>query len=324
VLVEAHDLTRYYGTFLAVDHVGFSIDRGEIVGLLGPNGAGKTTTIRMLTGFLAASEGTASIAGHNVRDEPTTVRRHIGYMPENNPLYPEMRTREYLAFRAGLKGVPRKHRNRRIAECVDRCAIRDVADQIVGTLSKGYRQRVGLADAMLSEPDVLMLDEPTIGLDPNQVRETRGLIRDLGEKHTVLISTHILAEAEAICRRVLIIDHGRIVADDTPGALSDRLVRTSVIVELKGDAEEILSALRDVESVERVDVEQTNGWNRLTIRADGQVDVRERVFRTAVQRGWPLRELTRTRATLEDVFHRITLGDDGESSGAPRASEDVT
>lgn len=310
MLVEAQELTRYYGSFLAVDRVSFGIDRGEIVGLLGPNGAGKTTTIRMLTSFLPSSEGTARIAGHDVLEEPTEVRRHIGYMPENNPLYPEMRTREYLSFRADLKGVARKFRKRRIAECIELCGVADVANQIIGTLSKGYRQRVGLADALLGDPDVLLLDEPTIGLDPNQVRETRNLIRSLSDRHTVLISTHILAEAEAICQRVLIIDRGRIVADDTPHELSDKTLHSSVVVELKGDPDELTAALGALEGVDHVDVLERNGWSRLGLVTAPQADVREAVFRIAAERGWPLRELTRMRASLEDVFHRLTLGRD--------------
>jgi len=309
VLVQARELTRDYGGFLAVDHVSFEIDRGAIVGLLGPNGAGKSTTMRMLTGFLPATRGTAVIAGHDVREAPLAARRHLGYMPENNPLYPEMRTREYLSFRAELKGVARKLRRRRIAECVDRCGIRGVSDQIIGTLSKGYRQRVGLADAMLAEPDVLILDEPTIGLDPNQVRETRQLIRDLSEKHTVLISTHILAEVEAICKRVLIIDSGNIVADDTPEQLTDKTLRGSVVAELQGNAQDILAALRLIEGVERAEYEPLAGWGRFRIHAEMGADVREQVFRLASERAWPLRELTRSRASLEDVFHRITVGE---------------
>ncbi|MHC5035399.1 MAG: ABC transporter ATP-binding protein [Planctomycetota bacterium] len=320
MLVEAQELTRYYGGFCAVDHASFSVERGEIVGLLGPNGAGKTTTIRMLTGFLPTSEGTARIAGHDVRDEPTEVRRHIGYMPENNPLYPEMRVGEYLSFRAQLKGVPRRLRRRRTDECIALCGVGDVAAQIIGTLSKGYRQRVGLADAMLGRPDVLILDEPTIGLDPNQVRETRRLIRSLSEEHTVLISTHILAEAEAICRRVLIIDRGRIVADDTPRALSDKTLRSAVIVELRGDAEEMASVLRNLEGVERVELIEANAWNRFSLFTAPQADVREAVFLAAAERGWPLRELTRSRASLEDVFHRITLGEQEQPDG-PREQE---
>ncbi len=308
MLVEAENLTRYYGAFLAVDHISFSIDRGEIVGLLGPNGAGKTTTMRMATGFLPANEGSVEIAGYDVRTNPRAARRHIGYMPENNPLYTEMRTREYLGFRAALKGVARRERNRRISECIDLCAIRDVEDQIVGTLSKGYRQRVGLADAMLAEPDVLILDEPTIGLDPNQVRETRRLVGDLGENHTVLISTHILAEVEAICERVLIIDKGRIVADDSPQALSERLMRGSVTAELHGNPEEIKAGLEGLNAVEEVLLVEADEWSTFNVFPKAGVDVREGVFRLAAERGWSLRELTRGRASLEDVFHRITLG----------------
>jgi ABC-2 type transport system ATP-binding protein len=315
VLVEAQDLTRYYGPFLAVDHVSFGMDRGEIVGLLGPNGAGKTTTIRMLTGFLPPSEGTASIEGHDVMSEPVEVRRRIGYMPESNPLYPEMRAREYLSFRANLKGVPRRLRKRRIAECSERCGVTEVAGQIIGTLSKGYRQRVGLADALLGDPDVLVLDEPTIGLDPNQVRETRGLIRSLSERHTVLISTHILAEAEAICKRVLIIDRGRIVADDTPHALSDKTLQAAVIVEIKGNAQEIAAALRGLDGVDHVDALERNGWHKFSVVTAPKADVREAIFRMATARGWVLRELTLSRASLEDVFHRITMGGDARLRG---------
>jgi ABC-2 type transport system ATP-binding protein len=307
--VEAEGLTRRYGAFLAVDRVSFSMERGEIVGLLGPNGAGKTTTIRMLTGFLPATEGTARLAGHDVYEDRVEVRRHIGYMPENNPLYPEMRVREYLGFRAELKGVPRRARRGRIAECIELCGVGAVADQIVGTLSKGYRQRVGLADALLGDPDVLILDEPTIGLDPNQVRETRGLISSLGERHTVLISTHILAEAEAICERVLIIDRGRIVADDTPRALSDKTLRGGVVAEIEGDAEQISAALMELDGVEGIEVLRQNGWSRFNLAAEPETDVREAVFRTVAARGWGLRELTQSRASLEDVFHRLTLGE---------------
>jgi len=317
VLVETRDLTRYYGRFLAVDHVSFGIDRGEIVGLLGPNGAGKTTTIRMLTGFLPPSEGTAAIAGLDVMDEPVEVRRHIGYMPENNPLYPEMRVREYLAFRAELKGVQRRIRRKRVTECMERCGADSVAGQIVGTLSKGYRQRVGLADALLGDPDVLVLDEPTIGLDPNQVRETRAVIRDLSARHTVLISTHILAEAEAICQRVLIIDRGRIVADDAPHALSDRILQSSVVVELRGDVRQITAALQGLKGLVHVHVLDSNGWNRLSLITKPDVDVREAVFRLAADRGWALRELTRARASLEDVFHRLTAGNEGGAAQRP-------
>ena len=309
MLVEAHDLTRYYGDLLAVDHLDFRMDRGEIVGLLGPNGAGKTTTMRMLTSFLPASEGTAVVAGFDVRQSPREVRRHIGYLPENNPIYPEMRVNEYLEFRAALKGVARRERIDRIDRCCELCGIGDVRRQTIGTLSMGYRQRVGLADALLGDPDVLILDEPTIGLDPNQVRQTRKTIGQLSEKHTVLLSTHILQEVEALCERVLILDEGRIVADDSPHNLSDRTLRTTTVVELQGNVEAQRRFLVDLQAVESVECERTEGWNRFSLSTDIDADVREHIYTKATEQGWPLRELTRTRASLEDVFHRITVED---------------
>ncbi len=310
MLVEAHELTRYYGRFRAVDRVSFGIDRGEVVGLLGPNGAGKSTTIRMLTGFLAATEGSAAVAGWDVRRHPVELHRHVGYMPESNPLYPEMRVREYLRFRAELKGVPRRRRSRRIAECAEMCGADRVAGQIIGTLSKGYRQRVGLADALLADPELLVLDEPTIGLDPNQIREVRRLIGSLGEGHTVLLSTHILAEAEAVCRRVIIIDGGHIVADDTVHALSDRILQTLVHVEVRGEREAVVQALSAINGVDHVHVAERGPWLKLRLATQPRTDVREAVYHAAAQARWPLRELTCSRGSLEDVFHRITLGDE--------------
>ncbi|MFW6188907.1 MAG: ATP-binding cassette domain-containing protein [Planctomycetota bacterium] len=324
MLLEAQDLTRYYGDLLAVDHVSFSVDRGQIVGLLGPNGAGKSTIIRMLTGFLPTSSGAASIAGFDVREEPLQARRHVGYMPESNPLYPEMRTREFLRFRAELKGVARRRRNRRIGQCLEMCRIRDVADQVIGTLSKGYRQRVGLADALLAEPDVLILDEPTIGLDPNQVRDTRGLISSLSERHTVLISTHILAEAEAICQRALIIDRGRLVADDTLHALSDRLLRSVVTVEVRGDDRRIVQRLERLPGVSHVHPEREAGeWKRFAVAGPPEADIRPAIFRAAVENGWELRELTRREGSLEEVFQRMTRRQEppAEDAATPAAEE---
>ena len=307
MLVEARELTRYYGGFAAVDRVSFTVDRGEIVGLLGPNGAGKTTTMRMLTCFLPPSSGTALVAGYDVWENPLEVRRRIGYMPENNPLYGEMRVSEYLRLRADLKGVPRALRRRRIEECVDLCGIREIRRQIIRTLSKGYRQRVGLADSLLGDPDVLILDEPTIGLDPNQVRQARGTIQSLSERRTVLLSTHILQEVEAICKRVLIIDRGRIVADDTVENLSRNGLRGAVVAELKGEAEKIRTALLALGGVESAQVERIEGWNRFTVTAPRGADVREAIAALAARNNWPLRELTLSRTSLEEVFRRVTV-----------------
>ena len=303
MLLEADNLTRYYGGFAAVDGVSFAIERGEIVGLLGPNGAGKTTTMRMLTCFLPPTRGTGRVAGFDVIKSPSEARRHVGYMPESNPLYGEMRAVEYLRFRSELKGVPRRVRRRRIDQCMEMCGVADVRRQVIRTLSKGYRQRVGLADALLADPDVLVLDEPTIGLDPNQIRQTRATIHQLRERHTILLSTHILQEVEAICERVLIIDRGSIVADQTLEELAQQTVRA----EIRGEAAQIRAALLGLEGVEGVEVERSNGWNCFVIKPSEGRDVREAVHALASANNWPLRELTRSRAALEDVFHRITL-----------------
>lgn len=310
MLLEADNLTRYYGDTCAVNGITFRVGRGEIVGLLGPNGAGKSTTMRMLSCFLPPSSGTARIAGLDVTEDSIGVRRHIGYMPENNSLYGEMRVREYLRYRAELKGVSRRSRTSRISECMDRCGVCHVRNQLISTLSKGYRQRVGLTDALLGQPDLLILDEPTIGLDPNQIRQTRDTIRDLSQRHTVLISTHILQEVEAICQRALIIDSGRIAADDTVDNLAQNTIQARVYTELKGDAETIHSVLNNLETTEKVTVsESPDGWSCCTIAVTGADDVREDVFRVARENDWALRELTLDRASLEDVFHRLTVTD---------------
>ncbi len=222
-MIEVENLTKYFGPILAVDDISFQVAKGEIVGFLGPNGAGKTTTIRVLTSYLPATSGVARIANHDVMKESMAVRQAIGYLPESVPLYPEMRVDEYLLFRAKLKGVDRKSRPGRLDYCLDRCRVREVRRRLIGTLSKGYRQRVGLADAMIHDPSILILDEPTTGLDPLQIRETLTLIKELGDQHTILLSTHILAEVSMVCTRVAIIDHGRLIACDTVSGLLQRL-----------------------------------------------------------------------------------------------------
>ncbi len=309
-VIEVGELTRRYGSRTAVREVGFRVDRGEIVGFLGPNGAGKTTTMRMIAGFLPPSAGWIRILGRDIREDPRGIRARLGYMPENVPLYGEMRIGEYLRYRARLKGIRGAERRRRVGEVLERCGLADAERRVISQLSKGYRQRVGLAEALLNDPDVLLLDEPTIGLDPNQIRQVRELIRDLAPDHTVILSTHILPEVEMTCGRVIIINQGRIVASDSPEELSQRLLTSGAVrAELKGQAEDLrreIGALAGVASVAVREKPGSGGWCEVEIEPDSGADLREEVFRLASQRGWSLRDLTRRRLSLEEVFVEIT------------------
>lgn len=311
-MIQAQELTRRYGDYLAVDRVSFEVGEGEIVGILGPNGAGKTTTIRMITGFLPPTQGQVTVYGKDLFAEPSAARRDIGYLPENVALYPEMRVSEYLAYRAQLEGLSRADARTRIGETVERCLLEDVREQIIGTLSKGFKQRVGLATAILHAPRVLVLDEPTVGLDPKQIVAIRDLIRDLGRRHTLLLSTHILPEVELLCGRVLIIDRGRIVAEGTPQRLRERWVGNAVVkVVVKGHPEgagDILATLPGVIGV-RSESAEGAGETTLHLECDRSADVREPVFRAAVERDWVLLGLAEEKASLEDVFVRLTTHD---------------
>jgi len=299
-MIEVERLSRRYGTVKAVDSVTFAIGRGEIVGLLGLNGAGKTTTMRMLTTFLQPTSGRASLAGHDVLDEPLEVRRKVGYLAENVPLYPELRVREYLEFRAKLKDVPRARRREAINHVIHRCSLGTVEDRIVGQLSKGYRQRVGLAEAMVHMPDILILDEPTAGLDPVQVREVRALIRELGDQHTILLSTHIMPEVEAVCSRVIIIERGRIAVDDTLNNLRSDSV---MVVEVRGAVDAVRRSLESASGVARVNLVGKDGeLATFEVQADGGADLREPLAARVMQNGWSLRRLDIRRNTLEDRF----------------------
>jgi ABC-2 type transport system ATP-binding protein len=319
-MIEAHQLTRRFGGFTAVAGVSFSVAEGEIVGMLGPNGAGKTTTIRMITGFLPPSSGRVTLGGRDLFGDSVSVRREIGYLPENVALYPELRVGEYLTWRGRLEGLDRAAIRKRLAEVVDRCLLGEVRRQVIGTLSKGFRQRVGLAAAILHDPKVLVLDEPTVGLDPKQIIAIRELIRELGREHTLLVSTHILPEVELLCRRVLIIDGGRIVAHGTPAALREQWHGAlGVTVELERAAEGVAEALAGVPGVEGVRAETSDG-RRFALTCAKGGDPRAEVFRLAAARGWTLVELSAARASLEDVFVRLTTRDAGEPAAAP-ASE---
>jgi ABC-2 type transport system ATP-binding protein len=307
-MIHVEHLTKRYPGRTAVDDVSFSVGRGEVVGFLGPNGAGKSTTMRILTSYLPATAGRVTVAGHDVFAESLKARREIGYMPENVPLYDDFRVKEYLTFRARLKGLRGRDCRHRVGEVMDLCGLADFRKKMIGTLSKGYRQRVGLADALVHRPQLLILDEPTNGLDPNQIRQVRELIRHLGERHTILLSTHILTEVEATCRRVIIIDGGKIKASDTPEALQQRLRTAGAIeFEARAGAEEVAAAVRALPQVRRVLADDLDdGWRRFTVRVDTGADPREEIAALIGAHGWPLREFIRRQASLEDVFVELT------------------
>jgi ABC-2 type transport system ATP-binding protein len=309
-MIEVENLTKRYPGRTAVDGISFQIGRGEVVGFLGPNGAGKSTTLRILSSFLPATSGTARVAGFDVFREPDEVRRRIGYMPENNPLHLDMRVREYLKFRARLKGLGWRRSRERVDAVLQQCGLTDVSGRIIGQLSKGYRQRVGLADALVHEPDLIILDEPTIGLDPHQIRSVRALVKELGKRHTVVLSTHILNEVEMTCSRVLILHRGRILAADRTEDLGRRLsLDGQVIAEVEAPAAQLLEAFRDLPEVERLEVQPLDGdYQRLSLVPRNGVDLRPLVSAEIREHGWPLRELTRSRHSLEDIFIHLTRG----------------
>ena len=310
MMISVENLTKEYAGFRAVQGISFSVQKGEIVGFLGPNGAGKTTTMRILAGYLPPTGGKVAVAGHDIVGESLEARRHVGYMPENVPLYTDLRVNEYLAYRARLKGVKGKKVNERLDAVNRLCHLEDVKNKMIGNLSKGYRQRVGLADALVHEPDLLILDEPTIGLDPHQIRAVRDLIRSLGDRHTILLSSHILSEVEAVCTRVLILHRGRIEASDTAENLA-RMVRGggpgAIRLELFCRAEEArkeFSQLPDIETVQCR--EEPEGWVIVEIAAKAGKDVRDEIFSVVQKQNWRLREMSRMRASLEDIFVELT------------------
>ena len=307
-MIEVENLTKRYAGRTAVADISFEVKRGEITGLLGPNGAGKTTTMRILTCFLPATSGSARVAGFDVYADADEVRRHIGYMPENNPLHQDMRVRDYLKFRARLKGLTRKRTRERVDHIIQQCGLGDVHRRVIGHLSKGYRQRVGLADALVHEPDLIILDEPTIGLDPSQIRSVRQLIKDLGRNHTVLISTHILTEVEMSCSRVVIMNKGRIVASDTLEDLRKRFGQgVQVIAEIAAPAAELREHFDQMAEIEDYNLAAAEGdYHRCVLATTEGRDLRPALYALAVQRGWKLRELTLSRSSLEDIYIRLT------------------
>jgi ABC-2 type transport system ATP-binding protein len=314
-MIEVQNLTKRYGPFTAVDNVSFRVEAGEILGFLGPNGAGKTTTMRVLTGYMPATEGKATVAGYDVFTNPIEAKRRTGYLPETPPLYPDMTVREYLTFAARIKAgrLSRAEREERITRAMRATHVDDMANRACGKLSKGYRQRVGLAQALIHDPDVLILDEPTAGLDPKQIMETRALIRSLAGTHTIVLSTHILPEVAQTCQRVVIINKGRVVAVDTPTNLTHQLKgAVSLYVQVEGttDATAALQALPGVTRVSQSD--RSDGWTGYEVESAPNVDVRRDVARTLVEGGWGLVELRPMRMSLEEIFLQLTTAEQAD------------
>ena len=322
-MIEVQNLTKHYGPLTAIRDVSFAVAPGEIVGFLGPNGAGKSTTMRILACFMPASTGSARVAGFDVFRESMEVRKRIGYLPESVPLYTDMRVAPYLDFVAEVKGVPRATRKKRVADVMDRCLIADVQNRLIRNLSKGYRQRVGLAQAIVSDPHVLILDEPTIGLDPQQIAEIRSLIKSLAGEHTVILSTHILPEVSMVCSGVVIINRGSIVAQGPIDRLVEQFFPTSrVEVELVAPPPAVQDAVRGIAGVVRVqEMAASNGTARFVVESARGRDVRGEIFQLAAAQRWGLLELRQVGLTLEEVFMRIVAGEESEAAvpAAPAA-----
>jgi ABC-2 type transport system ATP-binding protein len=325
-MISVQHLVKRYGSALAVDDVSFEVDKGEVVGFLGPNGAGKSTTLRVIAGFLGLTSGTVKVAGHDVTKESFEARRKLGYMPEAVPLYPEMRVAEYLRFRAELKRVPRASRKDAIWDAMGKANVRDVANVVIGHLSKGYRQRVGLADALVGSPPLLVLDEPTAGLDPNQIREVREVIRELGKEHTVLLSTHILSEVEASCSRVVVIARGKLVAQGTMEELAKKRRSAGLHVVVRGDLDKAMSMLREIEGITKVaqDTKASLGEGVFAIRCSWSKKLDEVAIAAVVEKavaalvggGVFVREATPLKSTLEELFSELTRGPAPPDGGA--------
>jgi len=307
-MISVKDLHKSYSGYQAVRGISFHVDQGEIVGFLGPNGAGKSTTMRILTGYLPPTSGDIRIAGHDLLNESIEVRKKIGYMPENVPLYPDMRVQEFLAYRAGLKRVGGREIKKRVSEVMFKCGLHDVSRKLIGNLSRGYRQRVGLADALVNDPQLLILDEPTAGLDPNQIRSVRDLIKELGREHTILLSTHILPEVEMVCNRAVIINRGKIEASDTLENLSRLVKSASLFIDVRvPDSAEAVKKIKEIEHVSAVSISrQENGWVALECVAKPGSGIREQIDSLIKKENWPLREFRLGKASLEDVFVELT------------------
>jgi ABC-2 type transport system ATP-binding protein len=321
-VIEVQHLSKRYGPVTAVDDVSFRVERGEILGFLGPNGAGKTTTMRILTGYMPATTGKAIVAGFDVFDQPIEAKRRTGYLPETPPLYPDMTIVEYLNFVAKIKGVAAADRRHRVKTIMDRTRVAEMANRLCARLSKGYKQRVGLAQALIHNPDVLILDEPTAGLDPKQIIETRELIRELAGDHTIILSTHILPEVSQTCQRVVIINKGRVVAVDTPDNLTSRLRGSETMyVQVDSAGADIAASLGRVAGVTRVaEADRRNGLLGYEVESESGRDIRRELAQTIVSSGWGLTELRPMRMSLEEIFLSLTT-DDAAAAAAPAGGE---
>lgn len=312
-MIEVNGVTKYFGNFPAITDISFRVEPGEIVGFLGPNGAGKSTTMKIITAFMPPTEGSASVAGYDVTNQSLEARRHIGYLPETVPLYTEMTVREYLDYMGRIRGMDKDRIRVRIDDVVEICHLEDYYTSIIGKLSKGFRQRVGIAQAIIHEPDVLVLDEPTIGIDPIQVVETRQLIKDLGGEHTLIVSTHILPEVSQICERVIVIHEGQIVAIDEPNNLARRLLgRERVDLQVRGPQQDVIAALREVEgvqTVERFDI-QRGVIPQYRVESESGVEIRAALARRVIEADWELHRLQAVTMSLEEIFLKLTTEED--------------
>lgn len=310
-MIEVKNLVKKYGDHMAIDHLNFTIEKGRVYGFLGPNGAGKSTTMNIMTGYLGATEGEVLIDGHDILKEPEEAKKHIGYLPEIPPLYLEMRVEEYLTFAAELKGIAKKQRNQVVREAMQMAKLEEVSGRLIRNLSKGYRQRVGLAQAILGFPEIIILDEPTVGLDPKQIIEIRELIRDLAKKHTVILSSHILAEVREVCDYILIISKGKLVASDTPDRLEAQMSGAETVEILaRADADLVREILREIVQIRNAEIqERADGTCLAKITAEEGTDIRETVFFAFANRQCPLLSLYTSKISLEDVFLELTQND---------------
>lgn len=312
-MIQVENLTKHYGPIPAIENISFTVEKGEVLGFLGPNAAGKTTTMRILTCFFPATSGSARVAGFDVFKNSIDVRRRIGYLPENVPLYTDMSVTKYLSFAAEIKGVPFRERKKSVEKVIDYCGIGQFSGRLIGKLSKGYRQRVGLAQAILNDPEVLILDEPTVGLDPKQIIDIRNLIKEMAGKRTVILSTHILPEVSMTCQRVIIINQGRVVTIDTPQNLNKKLQKsTEIKLTVEGPSDEIAKSLQAVNGVLSVTKKDTrNNQNSFLVKSDKDIDVRKDISKTVVTNSWGLLEMRSVDMSLEDIFIKLVTEEKG-------------